>query len=189
MNGLRYLTTIQAKIPIMRNSSRYFSGFSFDGEVGLFNHHIPCNCLCISGFSLGAIEAVEYALATNNRIDRLVLLSPAFFNSQNEAFKKLQLKHFSRNQDLYMKTFYSNLSATDIDISSYKITPTLEELEKLLYYKWDRSKIESLITRGITIEVFIGMKDKIIQSSEAIDFFIEAGAVVYGIKNAGHILR
>ena len=41
---------------------------------------------CVAGFSYGAQQAFEYVYHATERIDRLILLSPAFFQTQKPSF-------------------------------------------------------------------------------------------------------
>jgi len=61
------------------------------------------------------------------------------------------------------------------------------ELETLLTYIWDRDKVIELIDRGVTIEVFIGGKDKILNPQKSFEFFSKL-TTTYLIKDAGHLL-
>jgi hypothetical protein len=65
---------------------------------------------------------------------------------------------------------------------------TSQELEKLLDYRWDETKLQSLVDRGVKIEVYLGGEDKIINSRLALDFFSPYGRVEY-YKTYGHILK
>ena len=62
-----------------------------------------------------------------------------------------------------------------------------EELQSLLYYEWDKEKLQKLLEKNIKIEVYLGSEDKIIDSHKAKDFFKQFGTV-YFFKNKGHIL-
>jgi hypothetical protein len=64
---------------------------------------------------------------------------------------------------------------------------TKEALESLLTYIWDTKKIQDLLDRGITIEVFLGSEDKIIDAKAAFDFFASF-TTTYLVKDAGHLL-
>jgi hypothetical protein len=63
-----------------------------------------------------------------------------------------------------------------------------EELEALLTYVWDEKKIQEILDRGTTIEVFLGEDDKIIDAQAAFDFFAPL-TTTYFIKSVGHLLR
>jgi len=169
---------------------RYFSGFCLQNEYKLFDFWLKnSNNYTVAGFSYGAIKAVEYALSSKKRIDKLILLSPAFFNEKDEKFKKLQLLSFSKDKTKYVKNFLNNaLNGTKIEISNFFKMGTKEELKELLYYRWQKEKLKELQNRGITIEVVIGENDLIV-SSIAVKEFFEKVAIVYFIKRANHFLQ
>ncbi len=167
----------------------YFSGFSLQKEQELFDFWLDSSDYCVAGFSYGAIKAVEYTYKSCERIDRLILLSPAFFNNQNEAFKKMQLLYFKKDAKKYTANFLANITSnSNIDLSSYISNGKYQELKELLYYNWNIEKLKTIANRGTTIEVILGENDKIIDSKETLKFF-ENIAVTYYIKNANHILR
>lgn len=83
----------------------YFSGFSLDDEKELFREYLIENDVSVSGFSYGAIKAFEYALRCEKRIDKLQLFSPAFFQTQSEKFKKMQMLFFKKDAKTYSENF------------------------------------------------------------------------------------
>lgn len=169
---------------------RYFSGFALHGESELFDFWLSKTEYSVAGFSYGAIKALEYTLDTTKRIDRLLLLSPAFFNNVSEAFKKTQLLYYKKDPMMYIENFAKNISdGTTVEINKYLTAPPpKEDLEELLYYKWDREKLEKIANRGTTIEVVLAQEDKIIDAYAAREFF-EQQCTLYWIKKANHILR
>ncbi|MDY0052750.1 MAG: pimelyl-ACP methyl ester esterase BioV [Aliarcobacter sp.] len=172
----------------MQISKKYFSGFCFFEESELFQDYIIQNDFTVSGFSFGAIKAFEEVLTSNNRVDNLQLFSPAFFQTQNEKFKRTQIMYFKKDANAYCQTFLSNvLSPLDLDISKYFKLGSIEELQELLYYEWSEEKLQKLIEKGVKIEVYLGGNDKIIDASKAQEFFKEF-ATVYYIKEKGHLL-
>ena len=172
----------------MKISKKYFSGFCFFEESELFQDYIIQNDFTVSGFSFGAIKAFEEVLTSNNRVDKLQLFSPAFFQTQNEKFKRTQIMYFKKDANAYCQTFLSNvLSPLDLDISKYFKLGSIEELQELLYYEWSEEKLQKLIEKGVKIEVYLGGNDKIIDASKAQEFFKEF-ATVYYIKEKGHLL-
>jgi len=181
------------KIFHMKSAKRfyviYFNGFSLKGEEALFSSYLLENDTTVAGFSYGAQKALEYVYQnTTQRIDRLILLSPAFFQTQKPSFIRTQLRYFNTDKEAYIKQFLQNASKpSSIDLSPYVHIGTQEELEALLTYTWEKEKIQSIINRDIAIEVFLGKKDKIIPIDEAIKFFTHT--THYIIKDAGHILR
>lgn len=169
--------------------SKYFSGFSLENEKELFNDYIIENDFTISGFSFGAIKAFEEALNSEKRVDLLQLFSPAFFQTQNEKFVRMQLMFFKKDSKSYCENFLKNISyPSNIDTSVYFKEGTSEELQTLLTYKWDEEKLNKLLEKGTKIEVYLGGVDKIIDSSKACEFF-KNFSTVYFIKNSGHILK
>ena len=144
--------------------------------------------LCVSGFSYGAQQAFEYVYRSKERIDRLILLSPAFFQTEKPSFIRTQLHYFEAGKKAYVEQFLKNVSyPSEIDLTKYLQLGTKEELNALLSYTWEPSKIEEVVSRGTIIEVFLGEKDKIISSKEAFAFF-KPLTTCYFIKEAGHLL-
>ena len=89
----------------MKISKKYFSGFCFFEESELFQDYIIQNDFTVSGFSYGAVKAFEEVLNSNNRVDKLQLFSPAFFQTQNEKFKRTQIMYFKKDANAYCQTF------------------------------------------------------------------------------------
>ncbi len=58
---------------------RYFNGFCLNGEEVLFKDILIESNYVVAGFSYGAILAFEEAYRGDSRVDRLILISPAFF--------------------------------------------------------------------------------------------------------------
>ena len=169
-------------------SKRYFSGFCFANEAELFDEYLEKNDFTICGFSYGAIKAFEEVLNSNTRVDKLQLFSPAFFQTFDEKFKRIQLMFFKKDANAYCENFLKNVaSPINQDISKYFNQGTIEELELLLNYEWNKEKLQKLVDNGTKIEVFLGGVDKIIDSSKAKEFFKDF-ATVYYIKEKGHLL-
>ena len=166
----------------------FFSGFSLTGESHFFNEFLKNSEYCVAGFSKGASEAVEYALASSGRIDTLQLFSPVFFQDRPERFRRLQMMAYKKDSQAYLKTFMDNCFAP-LDIQKVNRVPTtLQELERLLYYVWDAGKLERVVERGIKIEVYLGSEDRIINSKEAKEFFLPY-STTYMINGANHFLQ
>lgn len=169
-------------------SFKYFSGFCFENEMELFDEYICKNDFSVAGFSYGAIKAFEYVYNCDKRVDLLQLFSPAFFQTMDKKTKRLQLIFFKKDENEYIKSFLKNVSyPLDVDLKKYFKKGTVDQLDKLLNYTWDKDKLEKLVKKGVKIEVFIGEKDKIIDSKIAKEFFKDF-ATVYYIKKKGHIL-
>ncbi len=166
----------------------YFNGFSLQNEEVHFQAYLPESDLCVTGFSYGAQKAFDYVYHSKARIDRLVLLSPAFFQTKKQSFIRTQLRYFEAGKDAYVDQFLKNTAfPSTIDLKKYLKTGSKEELEALLTYRWDKDKIEEIQDRGTVIEVFLGEKDKITDAQETLGFF-EALVTCYYLKDAGHLL-
>ncbi|KYJ87247.1 pimelyl-ACP methyl ester esterase BioV [Sulfurovum riftiae] len=166
----------------------FYNGFSLSGEKDFFSDFLLQSELCVAGFSYGAQKAFEYVYATQKRVDRLILLSPAFFQTQRPSFIRTQLRYFEAGKEAYVEQFLQNISyPCKQDLEPFLHTGTKEELEALLTYRWDADKIEEVARRGTVIEVFLGAEDRIIDSAAAYDFFKEH-VTTYWIKDAGHLL-
>ncbi len=166
----------------------YFHGFSLQNEERLFDQYLINSDYCVAGFSYGAQQALEYVYHSKKRIDRLILLSPAFFQSQKPSFSRTQLRYFEAGRKAYVEQFISNVtSPSSMDLSTFLNVGSKEELEALLTYVWDKDKIEEILSRGTTIEVFLGAKDKIIDAKAAFDFFAPLTTTYY-VKDTGHLL-
>ena len=170
---------------------KYFSGFSLTNESYLFDKYIKSNSYSVCGFSYGAIKAYEYVneqLIKGNRVDTLQLFSPAFFQTKETKFKRLQLISYKKNKILYLQNFINSCFNPHANkILEYKST-TVEELEELLSYNWDLSELKKIENKGVNIEVYLGQNDTIIDVCGAREFFLEVSTVTY-IKNANHFLQ
>ncbi|WP_373030888.1 pimelyl-ACP methyl ester esterase BioV [Sulfurovum sp.] len=168
---------------------KYFNGFSLQNEEELFSPYLLNSDYCVAGFSCGAQQAFEYVYYSKKRIDRLILLSPAFFQTQKQSFIRTQLRYFEAGQEAYVKQFLANVTyPSNLDLSNYLKVGTKEELESLLTYQWDSTKVQEVLARGTTIEVFLGNKDKIIDAQKAFTFFSPL-VTTYFMKDVGHILE
>ena len=170
---------------------KFYSGFSLQNESYLFADYIKDTIYNVSGFSYGAIFALEETqqrLKQGKRVDTLTLLSPAFFQNRDEKFKRLQLMSYKKNNNAYLTQFVDGcFSPYQPKIIEQKQT-TLEELQELLAYEWSLSSLEYIKKCGVNIEVYLGGEDKIIDAKSAKEFFINATTVTY-IKNANHFLQ
>ncbi len=168
---------------------KFFSGFSLENEEELFKEYIIQNDFTICGFSNGAIKACQYALNSKTRIDLIQLFSPAFFQDKEMKFKRMQLMFFKKDKLSYCNNFLQNISyPSSLTLNKYFKEESFEELETLLFYKWKKEDLQTLINKKIKIEVYLGFEDKIINSYETSEFFKEF-ADVYYIKKVGHILQ
>lgn len=172
----------------MKISKKYFSGFCFENESELFEDYLIKNDFTVSGFSYGAIKAFEEVLNSEERVDRLQLLSPAFFQNFAEKFKRTQLMYFKKDSNTYIELFSKNvIFPKNVDISKYFKIGTVEELEELLFYQWSEEKLQKIVDRGTKIEVYLGSEDKIIDALKTKEFF-QKFATIYYIKDKGHLL-
>lgn len=169
---------------------RYFNGFCLKGEEIFLSDIVVDSAYSIVGFSYGAQKAFEYAYNHNSkeRIDRLILISPAFFQDHKKSFIKTQLCYFKADEMSYKKTFLKNVVSPSTEVlDAFMVKGSFEELEALLSYVWERDKIEELLNRGVTIEVFMGGEDKIVEHQKSFDFFSTL-VPVYLFKDKGHLL-
>ena len=170
-------------------SKSYFSGFCLKNEEELFDEYSIKNDFTVSGFSYGAINAFEEVLNSNQRVDKLQLFSPAFFQLEDKKFKRMQLMFFKKDEIAYCNNFLENIKyPSSKDCTKYFTFGTYEQLEELLNYEWNKDKLADLVKKGTKIEVYLGSEDKIFDALKAKDFFKEYASVYY-IKNVGHILN
>ncbi len=170
---------------------RFFSGFSLQNEEYLFSNFINKSAYCVCGFSYGAIAALNTVLEElrlGKRVDTLQLFSPAFFQTKDEKFKRLQIMSYKKNKDMYMRQFIDScFSPYNQKIVQQKET-TIEELRELLEYVWDEDTLKFIEEKGVKIEVYLGGKDAIIDTHVTKDFFVTCATVTY-IKEANHFLQ
>lgn len=169
--------------------SNFYSGFSLENEKELFKVYIIKNDFSVAGFSYGAINAFESVLKSSQRVDLLQLFSPAFFQDRDKTYKRMQLMFFKKDSSSYCKEFLENIAyPSTVNTQAYFKQGTSEELDELLNYEWSKEKLQQLLDKGTKIEVYLGKEDKIINSLQAKDFFVNY-ATVYFTKNMGHILN
>ncbi|MEA1892101.1 MAG: pimelyl-ACP methyl ester esterase BioV [Campylobacterota bacterium] len=170
---------------------QFYSGFALQDEEYLFDDFLHSSEYTISGFSYGAIKAFHSAqkmLNMGKRVDKLQLLSPAFFQTKNDKFKRLQMLAYSKNRPEYMRQF--------IDTCFYPYEKKIvklkkssnSELDELLNYRWNLGELQKLLDASIKIEVYLGEKDNIIDIDAAREFFLQIATVTY-IKDANHFLQ
>jgi len=170
---------------------QFFSGFSLKDEESFFNDYRDTSAYNICGFSYGAIKAFQHTkelLRKGERVDRLQLFSPAFFQTKSEKFKRLQILAYSNTQEKYLKQFmqscFKPYAKREVQYSQTDIT----QLEELLSYEWIGSDLVELESRGVVVEVYLGGKDCIIDVTGAREFFLSVSTVTY-IKEANHFLQ
>ncbi|CAA6809228.1 MAG: Unknown protein [uncultured Sulfurovum sp.] len=168
---------------------KYFNGFSLSGEEIFFKEQLVHSRYTVAGFSYGAQKAFDYVYHNKERIDRLILISPAFFQNHKKSFIKTQLRYFKVDKEAYRKAFLENVTyPSSIFLDDFLCDGSYKELNDLLSYAWDKEKIKVLIQRGISIEVFMGGADKIVDAKKSFEFF-SALVPVYLFKAKGHLLQ
>ncbi len=170
----------------------FFSGFCLQDEAELFDEYLNLwreNPYVVAGFSYGAIKALEYTLSHHGRIDRLILLSPAWFVGMDRSFVRQQMIFYKKSPEKYIQNFYRNVSyPTRIDLSGYAKESPAEDLKELLGYAWQEEKLREIGRKGVLLEVYLGAKDRIVDANRAHDFF-KNYATSYLFKPFGHLLR
>jgi len=168
---------------------KYFNGFSLKNEEVFFSDYLIDSDYVVTGFSYGTQKALEYVYNSQERIERLILISPAFFQNHKKSFLKTQLRYFKADEESYKKEFLKNVVyPSTIKLDNYVVNGSYEELEALLTYVWEEEKINNLLKRGIKIEVFMGDNDKIVDAEKSFEFF-SALVPVYLLKGKGHLLK
>lgn len=166
----------------------YFNGFALQDEEHFFDDILDNGQYVISGFSYGAIKAFKNALNSTTRVDKLQLISPAFFQSKSSKFKRLQLMGYQKNSDAYLLKFTENCflpyGVKDVTYSKHSVA----ELEELLTYEWNGAELQALVDRGTAIEVYLGGQDKISDVGPAYAFFLPFATVTL-VKGANHFLQ
>ena len=171
---------------------KFFSGFGFANEWILFKEYLDRGEYTVAGFSYGAQKALGHALELHQkgeRIQKLQLLSPAYFDHLPRPIKQKEIVNFAKNPKAYMRFFYKKaLYPATFDIEPFTKEPTLAELKELLFFEWRGEELQKLQEAGVQIEIYLGELDKIVDASKAQEFFKEYG-VSYLIKGVGHLLR
>ena len=158
----------------------YFSGFCLCNERELFKEYLEDGEFVVAGFSKGAQDALEFALNSNKRIDKLQLLSPAFFDYSDKIIK-MNLNAFKKDKNSYIRNFLNKAGLVDF---GYVCDCNENELKRLFTFDWEIIKE----IKDIKIEVFLGEFDRILALKKAYEFF-KNYADVYLIKKANHFLR
>lgn len=167
---------------------RFFSGFCFQNERELFASFADLDAkYTLSGFSYGAIKAFQNArecIQNGRRIQTLNLFSPAFFQDRDLHFLNTQIAIFKRNPQKYIHHF---LTLCENPHKQYTKEGKLQELEELLFFQWDQEELDFLQRSGVHINVFIGGRDRILNSEHVMEFF-SPFCVTYLYKNLNHRL-
>ncbi len=170
---------------------KFFSGFSLKNEEYFFKGFIKKSEYSVCGFSYGAIKAFKYVkeqLACGNRVDTLILISPAFFQTKSDKFKRLQTLAYSKNQNKYLSQFINGCFFPHAKMNLEYTNTSVDELDELVNFEWNIQGLQELVDKGIVIEVYLGEKDAIIDVGSARELFLEVSTVTY-IKNANHFLQ
>jgi len=170
---------------------KYFSGFSLKDDKVFFDALLLESDYCVAGFSYGAIKALEYVqtqLESAKRVDTLQLFSPAFFQTKDDKFKRLQTMTYKKNEDKYLDAFIKGCFYPHERLKTRHEFTRLEDLEKLLHYEWSLTELQSLVDKGVNIEVYLGAQDIIIDVESAKELFLKVSTVTY-IKKANHFLQ
>jgi len=170
---------------------KYFSGFSLKNDDIFFKEILYNTEFSVAGFSYGAIKAFKYVedeIKAGRRVDVLQLISPAFFQTKNDKFKRLQTLSYTKSKDIYLNGFLKSCFAPYKKKSIDTKDTTIEELEELLSYVWDKQSIQKLIDFGVRVEVYLGEQDSIIDVESARTFFKNITTTTY-IKGANHFLQ
>jgi len=159
---------------------KFFSGFCLKNEKEIFSNYLDDSEFVVAGFSYGAQKAVDYVLNCKKRVDKLQLLSPAYFN-YSQKIVDLNIRAFQQNKNKYIENFIKKAGFYN---ENFIADCNINDLESLFTFKWEKiSKLEN-----VKIEIFLGEFDKIISLKQAEEFFKTIGNV-YLIKKANHFLR
>jgi len=170
---------------------KFYSGFSLKNDEKYFKEYRNLSSYSVSGFSYGAIKAlqsVQKTLEEGRRVDRLQLFSPAFFQTTSEKFKRLQTMSYKKNKEKYLNNFLKSCFSPYTQKEVMQKETRVEELEELLNFEWSVLQLKNLLQKGVVLEIYLGEKDTIIDVSKAREFFLAFGSVTY-IKNANHFLQ
>jgi pimeloyl-ACP methyl ester carboxylesterase len=168
----------------------FFSGFCLEGESELFSDWLVESDYTVAGFSLGAIRALEFTLQAAERIDRLLLFAPAFFQNRPRRYLDLQLRAWERDPEAYRERFLQHVAfPSDLDLAPYRAEGSGEELTFLLHYRWEAERLQEIRRRGTVIQVFVGERDRIVDVRGPLGFFAPEVDALYRFRHGGHLLR
>ncbi|MDD5212465.1 MAG: pimelyl-ACP methyl ester esterase BioV [Sulfuricurvum sp.] len=166
----------------------FYSGFSLINDQRFFDAYLVESDYTVAGFSYGAIKAARHAANSTSRIDTLQLFSPAFFQTAKSSFKRLQLASFISDPVNYRERFVHGCFAPcEVQHLDLKMG-TMDELEEVLNFVWEDLLLEKILEKGIRIEVYLGMKDHIIDAAAARAFFLSY-ATVTSMPLRNHFLQ
>ena len=166
----------------------YYNGFALQNEAHFFDTIIDESRYALSGFSYGAIKAFQQAQRSPKRIDTLQLISPAFFQSRDEKYKRLQLMGYKKSAAGYVNRFIENCFAPYLPQKVEVAEHNYGGLEELLRYEWHEDALKAVREKGVRIEVYLGSDDNITDVEAAYAFFVPF-ATVHLFKGANHFLQ
>jgi hypothetical protein len=167
---------------------RFYSGFALCGDQHFFDSYLKHSDYTVAGFSYGAIKAAQYVAESHERIDTLQLFSPAFFQTQKESFRRLQMSGYFKDTERYLEGFLTRC------FLPFPVTPislgnnNADELQELLYFEWTVELMKTIWMKGTRIEVYLGLEDQVIDVEGAREFFLSY-ATVTSIKKGNHFLQ
>lgn len=175
------------------------NGFFFQKELIFLKNFVHKGIYDISGFGFGAQKAYDEAflrISRGRRVNKLILLSPAFFGNgkMNQSDKILQIKAFEENKKIYTFNLLklmgeeNNLMEKNPTSKDFVLKIKSSDLYSMFDYIWDKKKIETLSYRGVSTEIYLGGKDKTINALKISEFFAPH-ATIYLIKKANHFLK
>ena len=167
----------------------FYSGFSLKNEASFFEPYLEKSQYTVAGFSYGAIKAAIHASEATKRIDTLQLFSPAFFQTKKESFKRLQMGAFLKSKEEYLEIFlrtcFAPYKAQEVALDE---DASEDQLRELLYFEWTNALMDSILSKGIRIEVFLGLEDRVIDVQGARAFFLPFSTVT-SIRTGNHFLQ
>lgn len=167
---------------------RFYSGFALRRDERFFESFIKTGDYTVAGFSYGAIKAALFAAEAKERIDTLQLFSPAFFQTKKESFRRLQMGGYLKDPDAYIRLFLENCFTPCPHQPTEQGDHSAKMLDELLYFVWTGELMEAIRAKGIRIEVFLGLEDRIIDVDGAREFFIPF-ATVTSMQRRNHFLE
>ncbi len=167
---------------------KFYSGFSLAEDRCFFDPFLQVSDFTVAGFSYGAIKAAQYAAGSHERIDTLQLFSPAFFQTKKESFRRLQMAGYFKDSERYLENFitscFAPLPKSPIQLGEN----SADALSELLYYEWTAELMEAIRSKGIRIEVYLGLEDQVIDVEGAREFFLPYATVI-SIRRGNHFLQ
>lgn len=167
----------------------FHSGFSLRNDNVFFESFLKKSAYCVAGFSYGAMHAALFAADSDERIDTLQLFSPAFFQTTKESFRRLQMGGYLKNPAAYTEKFIESCFAPcPIGRVELDSDASEEQLRELLYFEWTDNLMDTIKAKGIRIEVYLGVEDRVIDVAGAREFFLPYATVI-SIRRGNHFLQ